>query len=98
MAVTASASQMLRKTIYWLAFGFIRLSLWVWAPTFLIAYRQTLTRSSFMRVFMPGEPFMPTPTQGTGQLRLNFSHANQEQTERGLAVLAELVQAQVVGV
>lgn len=41
-----------RKTIYWLAFGFIRLSLWVWAPTFLIAYRQTLTRSSFMRVFM----------------------------------------------
>lgn len=53
MVVTASASQMLRKTIYWLAFGFIRLSLRVWAPTFLIAYRQTLTRSSFMRVFMP---------------------------------------------
>ena len=52
MAVTASASQMLRKTIYWLAFGFIRLSLWVWAPTLLIAYRQTLTRSSFMLVFM----------------------------------------------
>lgn len=53
MVVTASASQMLRKTIYWLAFGFIRLSLRVWGPTFLIAYLQTLTRSSFMRVFMP---------------------------------------------
>lgn len=48
--------------------------------------------------FMPGEPFMPTSTQGTGQLRLNFSHANEAQTERGLAVLAELIQAQGVGV
>ncbi|PUE30149.1 GntR family transcriptional regulator [Limnohabitans sp. JirII-29] len=48
--------------------------------------------------FMPGEPFMPAPTQGTGQLRLNFSHANEAQTERGLAVLAELIQAQGVGV
>jgi len=41
--------------------------------------------------FMPGEPFMPIETQGTGQLRLNFSHAIEEQAERGLAALATLI-------
>jgi 2-aminoadipate transaminase len=41
--------------------------------------------------FMPGEPFMPIETQGTGQLRLNFSHANEAQAERGLAALATLI-------
>jgi 2-aminoadipate transaminase len=41
--------------------------------------------------FMPGEPFMPIETQGTGQLRLNFSHANDAQAERGLAALATLI-------
>jgi 2-aminoadipate transaminase len=41
--------------------------------------------------FMPGEPFMPLETKGTGQLRLNFSHASEDQAERGLATLAALV-------
>jgi len=41
--------------------------------------------------FMPGEPFMPVETQGIGQLRLNFSHASEEQAERGLAILANLI-------
>ncbi len=41
--------------------------------------------------FMPGEPFMPVPTEGCGQLRLNFSHASEAQAEIGLAKLAELV-------
>jgi len=39
---------------------------------------------------MPGEPFMPFAMQGTGQLRLNFSHASEAQAERGLATLATL--------
>jgi len=42
--------------------------------------------------FMPGEPFMPIETQGTGQIRLNFSHASEAQAERGLATLANLIQ------
>jgi len=41
--------------------------------------------------FMPGEPFMPDEETGCGQLRLNFSHANEEQAEVGLKILAELV-------
>ena len=45
--------------------------------------------------FMPGEPFMPMETQGTGQLRLNFSHASEVQAERGLAILAELLARQM---
>jgi DNA-binding transcriptional MocR family regulator len=40
--------------------------------------------------FMPGEAFMPEPTAGTGQIRLNFSHATADQTEAGLARLAEV--------
>ncbi len=34
---------------------------------------------------------MPEPTQGTGQIRLNFSHADRDQTQVGLAKLAGLV-------
>jgi 2-aminoadipate transaminase len=43
--------------------------------------------------FMPGEPFMPQGSEGCGQLRLNFSHASEEQAEIGLAKLAALVRA-----
>lgn len=41
--------------------------------------------------FMPGEPFMPVETESGGQLRLNFSHASEEQAENGLKILASLV-------
>ena len=41
--------------------------------------------------FMPGEPFMPVMVESCGQLRLNFSHASEEQAEIGLAKLAALV-------
>lgn len=41
--------------------------------------------------FMPGEPFMPMQVEACGQLRLNFSHASEEQAEIGLAKLATLV-------
>lgn len=41
--------------------------------------------------FMPGEPFYPDQPKSCGALRLNFSHANEEQIERGLSTLAELV-------
>ncbi len=43
--------------------------------------------------FMPGEPFLPLATEGCGQLRLNFSHAGEEQAEAGLAKLAALVRS-----
>jgi DNA-binding transcriptional MocR family regulator len=42
--------------------------------------------------FMPGEPFYPDLPDGCGALRLNFSHASEEQIERGLPMLAELLQ------
>jgi DNA-binding transcriptional MocR family regulator len=41
--------------------------------------------------FMPGELFYPHSPQGRGVLRLNFSHADADQAERGLAILAELL-------
>ena len=41
--------------------------------------------------FMPGEPFHPMSVAGCGHLRLNFSHASEEQAEVGLAKLADLV-------
>jgi DNA-binding transcriptional MocR family regulator len=41
--------------------------------------------------FMPGEPFYPDLPQSCGALRLNFSHASEEQIERGLPILAELL-------
>ncbi len=41
--------------------------------------------------FMPGEPFFPESRTSASALRLNFSHADEVQTERGLATLAELL-------
>jgi len=41
--------------------------------------------------FMPGESFLPVEVERCGQLRLNFSHASETQTEVGLAKLAALV-------
>jgi len=41
--------------------------------------------------FMPGEPFYPEGSAACGALRLNFSHATEEQSERGLAILSDLV-------
>lgn len=43
--------------------------------------------------FMPGEPFFPRAVEACGQLRLNFSHANEVQAEEGLRKLADLVRA-----
>jgi DNA-binding transcriptional MocR family regulator len=43
--------------------------------------------------FMPGEPFMPVIVESCGQLRLNFSHASEEQADIGLAKLAALVRS-----
>jgi 2-aminoadipate transaminase len=44
--------------------------------------------------FMPGEPFYPDPVSASGTLRLNFSHADSESAERGLAILARLIRQQ----
>jgi DNA-binding transcriptional MocR family regulator len=41
--------------------------------------------------FMPGEPFFADVQAGSGALRLNFSHADDEQIVRGLATLADLL-------
>jgi DNA-binding transcriptional MocR family regulator len=41
--------------------------------------------------FMPGEPFYPDLPESCSSLRLNFSHADEEKTERGLAVLASIL-------
>lgn len=43
--------------------------------------------------FMPGEPFHPVPVASSGQLRLNFSHASEDEADVGLARLADLVRA-----
>ncbi len=43
--------------------------------------------------FMPGEQFLPMEVSGCGQLRLNFSHANEVQAEAGLNILATLVRS-----
>lgn len=40
--------------------------------------------------FMPGEFFYPERPEACGALRLNFSHADEEQIARGLATLAKL--------
>ena len=45
--------------------------------------------------FMPGEPFYPDLPESCGKLRLNFSHADEEKTERGLATLATLLREAV---
>lgn len=44
--------------------------------------------------FMPGEFFFPEPASATGHLRLNFSLATPEQSETGLARLAQLLREQ----
>lgn len=41
--------------------------------------------------FMPGEPFFPDGAAPYPALRLNFSHADEEQIERGLNMLAALL-------
>ena len=41
--------------------------------------------------FMPGESFYPHPGDGLGTLRLNFSHASEDDADRGLHILAELL-------
>jgi 2-aminoadipate transaminase len=40
--------------------------------------------------FMPGEAFYPDDAAATGTLRLNFSHADEADIDRGLATLAGL--------
>jgi 2-aminoadipate transaminase len=41
--------------------------------------------------FMPGEPFFAGSVEGSGMMRLNFSHASAERIDQGLATLAELI-------
>jgi DNA-binding transcriptional MocR family regulator len=41
--------------------------------------------------FMPGESFYPHAEDGSGMLRLNFSHAAECEAEKGLRILAELI-------
>jgi DNA-binding transcriptional MocR family regulator len=45
--------------------------------------------------FMPGEAFLPHNVEKSGQLRLNFSHASEQQAEEGLAKLAALLRGVV---
>ncbi|MGA2778132.1 MAG: PLP-dependent aminotransferase family protein [Steroidobacteraceae bacterium] len=54
---------------------------------------RTLLTEAIQRgvAFMPGEAFYPELPTPCGSLRLNFSHADEEQTERGLAILATLL-------
>ena len=47
--------------------------------------------------FMPGELFYAGVPPAHGTMRLNFSHAAEADTERGLALLAELVRARMHG-
>jgi DNA-binding transcriptional MocR family regulator len=54
----------------------------------LALLRQALERNV---AFMPGEPFFPTPAHRYPSLRLNFSHAAPENIERGVALLAEIL-------
>ena len=42
--------------------------------------------------FMPGESFFHAPSSAASYLRLNFSHADEAATARGLALLAEELQ------
>lgn len=41
--------------------------------------------------FMPGESFYPNPDEGLGTIRLNFSHASEQEANDGLRILAELL-------
>jgi DNA-binding transcriptional MocR family regulator len=45
--------------------------------------------------FMPGEPFYPMPVTHASAMRLNFSHASASDVERGLAILAELIETRI---
>ncbi|CRG50453.1 PLP-dependent aminotransferase family protein [Yersinia wautersii] len=55
--------------------------------------RQLLPKALASNIaFMPGESFLPHSSEGCGQLRLNFSHATEEQADVGLKILAGLVQ------
>jgi DNA-binding transcriptional MocR family regulator len=42
--------------------------------------------------FMPGEPFFAEQPSACGALRLNFSHASEQQMEAGLAILSQLTE------
>jgi DNA-binding transcriptional MocR family regulator len=55
--------------------------------------RKLLPRAIEQNVaFMPGEPFFPLHNEGgRGRIRLNFSHASEEQAEVGLSQFAGLV-------
>lgn len=39
--------------------------------------------------FMPGEAFFPSDARVSGYLRMNFSHANPQQMDEGLGIIAE---------
>lgn len=53
---------------------------------------ELLTRARQRGVlFTPGEHFLALPQGPSATLRLNFSHADEEAAERGLAILAELL-------
>ena len=41
--------------------------------------------------FMPGEPFFATNGQRLSSMRLNFSHAREDEIDRGLRILAQVV-------
>ena len=58
--------------------------------------RALLVRALERKVaFMPGEAFFANPNAQHGAfMRLNFSHATPDQLDRGLAVLAEVIQEQ----
>ena len=54
--------------------------------------RALLPRALAQQVaFMPGEPFFADEKPGHSALRLNFSHAEPADAERGLAILATLI-------
>jgi len=56
--------------------------------------RQLLVESLARGVaFMPGEPFYPDAPPSCGALRLNFSHADEAQAQRGLQILADLLRS-----
>ena len=60
---------------------------------FTLDTRQLLTRTLEHNVaFMPGEPFFANNDAAIGQLRLNFSLANERQMDLGLQRLAQAIQ------
>jgi DNA-binding transcriptional MocR family regulator len=67
--------------------------LFFWLTLARLMDTRTLLPEAIRRgvAFMPGEPFYPDMAKSCGALRLNFSHAGEEQIERGLSILAELL-------